>query len=247
MNLHVIVAAEALLRPQSADFHTLVDRLCSRPVALVDSGWLVTAKNNFFHSPLLATTDIKRLALAQALRQDFGERVEPVLLFRSNTHDNTENVAALLLALWEAGAADGVVVHAFAIDKNSDPEGCLEPVLLSASDDAGRLAMALAEARMPAECVDTSRAVLQPEDALFSNVLLNAVAHRLTEVEIPALIVSQGFAAMPAALANAVRDELDSYGLQGLTPALPLTSIRLRALAEAVMSWKFARKIVSGE
>lgn len=244
MNLHVIIASNALVRPRTTlppKFSCCADQT----VALVDTSWLVETHDDPAHGVLLTITKDERHALARALRQDFGGRVEPALMFGSGRADWTGSVASLLFSLWAADGADGLVVHEFGIGPEHDPESCLEKALWSDGDDTHRLMMAVARAGIPDGLVTTSRTLLRPGDEFFIDVLLNAIAHRLTTVEIPSLIAKNGFAAAREPLAAAVRDELDSYVSRGLTPALPVTPIGLRGLAEAVLTWKFAMKATS--
>ena len=226
MQLHVLAGCRDLLRPETLPEEELAALIGPR-LRTATAFWLAPRCGLDYHDFLLEPVDDRRVEVfAQALRDNFGDRFEPLMtlpdLLCAAAPEVPQAALAMLIELWRHQPAKGMVLHAVALPDDLDggdgwvrESGLLAP---AARERLESLRAALAEGGVPAATAVTE---VGPDQPGFILLLRNAVAHQVAARLGPRL-VEEGLHADPAMLQGPVAGVLAAWHRAGITPARPL-------------------------
>lgn len=243
MRLHVLTGSRDLLHPEillpeiTADF---VD-----PRARVAQAYWISPKcgDRYHHFLQDEPGDGRTAAMAEALKDGFGTRFEPLLILpdllqemRDNAPPVPEDRRSQLTVVREilaCGHVRDVRLHGLALPSKADPDGswavpagivpgtvreCIERLRKGLVDDAG------------VESVATRVAEITPDWPAFNSLYNNAVSTQLV-LRLEPQLVRDGWSTDREKLGVAISRILAAWNSKGIYLGLPLGQARLDAIA----------------
>ena len=245
MQLHVLTGYTEFLRPEILPADD-VGELVGQNVKAVSAHWVARGCGDEYHDFLQEEPDDSRVAvIADAMKNDFGERFEPLLvlpelLANHATGDDPEkrSQVAVLKEILGSEHFDGVNLYGLALSEDADPDGCcadhLEISAAQAATQLDQLCESLSGQRDRGSVTQQVVEVLpdmQGFDTLFNNAVANVLTCRLEPQ-----FVSAGWRIEKSALAAAIVSILTQWNGSGLFVGQPLEKPLFADLADILLS-----------
>ena len=250
MRLHVLAGCRDLLRPETLPKEELAALFGPR-LRIATAFWLSPRCGPYYHDFLLEPVEDRRVEVfARALRDNFGDRFEPLITLpdllggaSAAAPEAPQAARAMLLELWRHQPAEAMVLHAVALPDGLDggdgwvrESGLLAP---ATRDRLERLRAAFAEGGVPA--VASAVTEVGPDQPGFAVLLRNAVAQQVA-LRIGPRLVEEGLHAEPAMLQAPAARVLAGWHRTGITPARPIDRQSLDRLSGRILQTLFARR-----
>jgi hypothetical protein len=230
---------------------TTAEQLIGPEVRVAQANWIAPECGDEYHEFLQEAPDDSRTAvMAEALREDFGARHQPLLVLPDlleevsrgerpeSTETETEHRSQLtvLTEILAAGYVEDVQLHGLALPSKADPDGSWAvpagTVPGTVRERIESLRLAVSE-HIDANSIATHVTEVIPEmpvfNTLYNNALCNEFARRLE----PRLIAS-GWSTDKAVLVSAISKILSNLNGRGVYLGLSLSSERLEEMADFI-------------
>lgn len=240
MHLHILTGYAEFFRPAILPPEE-IGEIAGPNIRPVSARWLSRECGDEYHDFLQEDPGDRRVAvLADAIRNDFGERFEPLLvlpelLTEQPAADEADKRSqlAVLSELLASGHFDHVMLYGLALAEDSDPDDCWAGQLGIAAAQAGtrleQLCASLSgendKASLTHRVVEVLPAV-HCFDSLFNNALANALSCRLEPQ-----LRSTGWRIEKPALATAIVEMLSELNDRGLFVEQPVGERLMQELA----------------
>ena len=243
MHLHVLTGYPEFLRPAILPREE-IGGLIGEDIRAVTAYWLTPKCGDQYHDFLQEEPDdIRTTVIADAMRDDFGARFEPLLVLTdlltddaSSNGDDRRSQMSVLSEILGSDHFDQVTLYGFAFPEDADPDGCWAAQLEVSSGQAGkrleRICAALTEAPGPESITYQIREVL-PEMNGFSTLYNNAVSNALTR-RLESQFEAAGWQTANDELTNAVFGLLAQWNDSGLYVGQPLSKDHFGSLADTL-------------
>lgn len=251
MRLHVLAGCRDLLSPVLLAPEVTVD-LVSSGLRLPTAFWISDRCGCFYHDFLQDGPDDRRLdVFALSLRENFGERFEPLLVLPDLLEDGNSvqgeralrdqgavedkrSALAVLAELCRRTAPARLHLHAVTLAAEADPEAActasagITPPLVRAALD--RLCDALAARGVMAGMVETRVIGMIPDHPAFQELYRNAVANQITR-RLANRLDARGWVTDRNVLRQHVADRLKNQTRKGISLGLHLNDAQLEKIS----------------
>jgi hypothetical protein len=252
MRLHVLAGCRALLIPDALRGMQIPILLDEPKIRIATAFWLSPRCGQFYHDFLLEAENDNRVAVfARSLREDFGNRFEPLVVLPELITETTAAIPPehgrrgtldVLLELCKE-RAEGIMLHALVLPRGVDADGSWAgPDELLAPQARGRLdglRATLAASGLQPERIETRVAVLPRAAPGFAQVFRNAISRQIAKRIRPRL-GREGLDAEIPRLEAAIARILAGWNEAGIVPANALGADALDVLSERVSAKLFA-------
>ena len=245
MHLHVLTGYAEFLRPEILPTEE-VGEIAGPNIRSVHAYWLYRNCGNEYHDFLQEEPDDSRVTvIADAIKNDFGERFEPLLVLpellanhAAGDDPGKRSQVSVLCEILGSGHFAGVNLYGLALSEDADPDGCcadhLEITTAQAATRLDQLSESLSGQKGPDSVTQQVVEVLPGMpcfDSLFNNAVANAITCRLEP-----RFVSAGWRIEKSALAKAIVSVLTEWNASGLFVGQPLGKQLLADLTDTLQN-----------
>lgn len=245
MRLHVLTGCRELLEPEFLAPEEAAG-LIGPGVEIATAYWIAPGFGNKYHGFLQDEPgDGRTEAMAQALKDNFGTRFEPLLVLDEllgeaeegqATAEDRRSQLAVLSEILACGHIRKLRLYGVALPSKADPEGCwavpagVVPGTVRERIERLRAASAI-DTKL--EAVDTRVIEATPDLPAFSTLYNNSVCNHLV-LRLAPRLQEHGWAYEPDALAAAISKVLATWNRRGIFLTLPLRAEHLDAMTGLV-------------
>ncbi len=193
--------------------------------------------------------DRRTKVMALALRDEFGNRFEPLLVLpdlldeiesercaSSLKSTNVRSQLTVLSEIWTHGSLRQVRLYGLALPAETDPKDSWAIpnglVTNKVRDRLGRLRNIMAE-QSGADDVDTEVIEITPERPVFEKLYRNAICNQIA-LRLMSRLREQGWTANVETLAGTILSALSDWSDKGVDPPLPIHGDQLDAITEII-------------
>jgi hypothetical protein len=248
MKLHVLTGCRELLRPLILDPQA-TGGLIGPSVQAAGASWLQPGYGDEYHDFLQDEPgDRRTMVMAHALKENFGERIEPLLVLTNllddiaaeepedsrNSSDVRRSQLTVLQEILDCGLVDELELHAIALPSKADPDGewaiAAGIVPGVARERIERLKASLAETGA-AGSIRAHVIEATPDITTFGILYNNALAHRFAR-RLDQRLQDHGWDRDQDRLAEALAEVLAEWNGRGIYMGLPLPADNIESTAE---------------
>lgn len=249
MRLHILAGCRSLLRPAILDPQTVAN-LIGPDIRCADAGWISPECGAEYHDFLREQPGDRRTSImARALKDNFGERFEPLIVLpglleeiaagempaSAAAGDERRTRLAVLEQLLAAGHVEAVRLHGLALPSKSDPEAAwavpagIVPGIVRERIEMLRTLLAEAESQVTLEThvIECTRGECPAFDTLYDNALAWHFAKAFD-----ARARGHGWEADRTQLASAIVAILIEWNERGIYAGVPMLQEHLDVTAE---------------
>ncbi len=242
--LHLLAGCRALLAPLPLRGEQIALLLGDEKLRSATAFWLSPRCGRFYHDFLLEADEDPRVAVfAQTLRENFGDRFEPLIVLPDLIGETASAVPLarspldVLLEIRRRQPDMGLVLHALTLPAGTDADASwVKSGELLASQTLGRLdglRATLAAAGHDPVRIEIRTTEVSPAVPGFEHVLRNAVASQIA-LRLEPQLAMEGLAADIPRLETAIAQILAGWSVAGLKPARSLGTPEFEALSGRV-------------
>ena len=249
MRLHILAGCRELLRPEILE-PELAASLIGPQVRIATAFWLSPKCGQRYHGFLQDEPGDRRTkVMASALRDEFGDRFEPLLVlpdlldeFESKRSTSslksatTRSQQTVLSEILTYGNVGQVRLYGLALPAEAGSEDSWENpgglVTDKVRQRIGRLCTNIV-AQTGAEDVDTEVIEASPDSSVFETLYRNAICNQIA-LRLTSRLHEQGWNSDVETLAAAISDTFSNWQKKGVVPHSPMHGKKLDAMTEII-------------